>query len=189
MAHGTRKRMIERAASLFRERGYAATGVREIAAQAGTNRGVIYHHFPGGKTELATEALAYVDGIVSPAIAAICAELKPASAMHAVMAAAKTHMVDENGRPGCTVAAIALGADSADAKLRDAAERIFRSWQQSFRECLHREGWSEQDATNVATLLMAALEGGLIFSRAEGNTDALDRIARGIEYVLKTDTS
>ena len=48
----TRNRMVLAAAGLFRDQGYDGTGFRDVAEAAGTTPGVIYHHFPGGKTEL-----------------------------------------------------------------------------------------------------------------------------------------
>ena len=48
----TRDRMVLAAAGLFREQGYDGTGFRDVVKAAGTSQGVIYHHFPGGKSEL-----------------------------------------------------------------------------------------------------------------------------------------
>jgi AcrR family transcriptional regulator len=42
---GTRDRLIETAAKLFGERGYAATPLEEVVAAAGLTRGAVYHHF------------------------------------------------------------------------------------------------------------------------------------------------
>jgi AcrR family transcriptional regulator len=49
----SRNRMIQSAALLFREHGYSGTGFRDVIEHSGAPRGSIYHHFPGGKEELA----------------------------------------------------------------------------------------------------------------------------------------
>ena len=49
----SRTRMIASAAELFREQGYSATGFRDVVEHSGAPRGSIYHHFPGGKAQLA----------------------------------------------------------------------------------------------------------------------------------------
>ena len=49
---GTRQRVEDSAALLFRRQGYAATGLKQIAAESGAAFGSIYHFFPGGKADL-----------------------------------------------------------------------------------------------------------------------------------------
>ncbi|GAA5166117.1 TetR/AcrR family transcriptional regulator [Pseudonocardia eucalypti] len=186
MARDTRERMIRQAALLFRGQGYAATGIREVAEKAGAHRGVTYHHFPGGKTELAAEVLAYVDSQVGPVIEAICATQAPVPAMHAILAGARLVMTGGSQPAGCTVAAITLAEGADGPALRSAAREIFGRWQRSFRECLLRAGVPEQRAVEMATLLIAGLEGALVLCRAEGGTEPLDRVAAAMEYALRT---
>ncbi|MEV6279982.1 TetR/AcrR family transcriptional regulator [Nocardia sp. NPDC051832] len=178
--------MVRHAALLFRGQGYAATGFREIVERAGTRRGVIYHHFPRGKTELAEEVLALTDSTVGPAIEMVCARQEPIPAMRAILAGAKMVMTGGGYPPGCPIAAIALGAGPDDPGLLGAARDVFRRWQQPFRDCLQRNGIQEPDATNLATLLIAGLEGALVLCRTEGTTEPLDRVAAGLERALRT---
>ncbi|WP_043674247.1 TetR/AcrR family transcriptional regulator [Nocardia vulneris] len=184
MAGDTRARMIRKATLLFRGQGYAGTGLREVTAAAGTHRGVTYHHFPRGKTELAEEVLAYLDATVSPLIAAVCAEQQPVPAMHAILAGAKMVMAGGDQPPGCAVAAVTLGAGPDDHSLHEATRAIFRRWQQPFQECLQRNDFDESDAKNLATLLIAGMEGALVLCRAEGTTEPIDRVAAALEYAL-----
>lgn len=185
MARDTRTRMIRQATLLFRAQGYAATGFRELVEKAGTHRGVIYHHFPRGKTQLAEEVLALTDAAVSPAIEAVSASMEPVAAMRAILTGAKMVMTGGGYPPGCPIAAIALGAGPDDPALLTAARDVFRRWQRPFHECLQRNGFGEPDATDLATLLIAGLEGALILCRTEGNTEPLDRVAAGLERALK----
>src|ERR1700733_11334533 len=54
----TRERLLGEARRLFRERGYAATSLEQIAEAAGVTKGAIYGHFPSKEDLLisATEA-------------------------------------------------------------------------------------------------------------------------------------
>src|SRR6266702_119544 len=54
----TRQRMIRATARLMRRQGYAATGWRQVVADSATPWGSQFHHFPGGKEQLAAEAVA-----------------------------------------------------------------------------------------------------------------------------------
>ncbi|NIK79220.1 AcrR family transcriptional regulator [Paenibacillus castaneae] len=48
----TREKLLEAAKTLFAERGYDGTPVREINKQIGKGDGILYHYFPGGKREI-----------------------------------------------------------------------------------------------------------------------------------------
>src|SRR4029079_12102006 len=53
----TRERIIDATRELFMERGYAASGLKEISKAGTAPIGSLYHFFPGGKEELAAETL------------------------------------------------------------------------------------------------------------------------------------
>src|SRR5437764_12825208 len=54
---GTRDRIVDSTAELFRRQGYAGTGVKQIVAEASAPFGSLYHFFPGGKEELGAETI------------------------------------------------------------------------------------------------------------------------------------
>jgi TetR/AcrR family transcriptional regulator, lmrAB and yxaGH operons repressor len=55
--------MITGAAQLLAERGLLASSFSEVLDRTGAPRGSIYHHFPGGKDELVSEAIRHVGRI------------------------------------------------------------------------------------------------------------------------------
>ena len=58
MAKDVRARMVEAAVRLLATKGLEGTSFAEVLDLSGAPRGSIYHHFPGGKDELVTEAVA-----------------------------------------------------------------------------------------------------------------------------------
>ncbi|MEM9573977.1 MAG: helix-turn-helix domain-containing protein [Pseudomonadota bacterium] len=50
-------KFIETAALLFQERGFNGVGLTEIIEKSDAPKGSFYHHFPGGKDELAKESV------------------------------------------------------------------------------------------------------------------------------------
>src|SRR2546426_10055961 len=48
--------LLNGARQLLAEKGYAGMELRDVAARGHAPRGSIYHHFPGGKRQLAVEA-------------------------------------------------------------------------------------------------------------------------------------
>ena len=59
MASDTRSSMVRSAAALIRTRGATATSFSEVLADSGAPRGSIYHHFPDGKQQLASDAIGW----------------------------------------------------------------------------------------------------------------------------------
>ncbi len=53
----TRERIIYASAELFRRQGYPGTGLKQVVAEAQAPFGSLYHHFPGGKQQLAEEVI------------------------------------------------------------------------------------------------------------------------------------
>src|SRR5580700_6426925 len=52
-----RERMLSTTMRLIRDQGVEATGVLQVLDEARAPRGSMYHHFPGGKAQLISEAL------------------------------------------------------------------------------------------------------------------------------------
>src|SRR5262245_17893436 len=86
MGTDSRERMVRSAAYLFRERGYSGTGFRDVIAHSGAPRGSIYHHFPGGKVQLAEEAVKYAGDFLNAGILAATEGGDAASAVDAFVA-------------------------------------------------------------------------------------------------------
>ncbi|HEX4885839.1 MAG TPA: TetR/AcrR family transcriptional regulator, partial [Casimicrobiaceae bacterium] len=55
---GTRARLLAAAVMLLRRSGLAGAGINEIVRESGAPKGSVYHHFPQGKEQIVTEALA-----------------------------------------------------------------------------------------------------------------------------------
>jgi AcrR family transcriptional regulator len=60
----TRRRIVERAAPVFNQRGYAGTSISELVAVTGLEKGGIYNHF-ASKDELALAAFDYAVDLVA----------------------------------------------------------------------------------------------------------------------------
>lgn len=56
-APSPRERLLDAAETLFTEHGYAAVKLRDVAAAAGLHHSSLYHHAPGGKSQLFAEAV------------------------------------------------------------------------------------------------------------------------------------
>lgn len=176
MAAGTRERMVQAATELFRERGYDGTGFRDVVRAAGTTNGVVYHHFPGGKAELALSVVDATGQRLMALVEKACADNPPREAVMGVLDVIEKNLVRGDLRPGCPITAVALASEDADGRLRAAGDVIFSRIRESLLACLLRAGIVEQDGERFATLAVAAGEGAVILCRARRSTTPLREV-------------
>src|SRR5213592_836972 len=91
--------------SVERERGVDGTAFSDVIERSGAPRGSIYHHFPGGKAELAGEAVDYVGGLARDAIADPLDDGDPVRALRAFVELWRADFERSGGRAGCPIAA------------------------------------------------------------------------------------
>ena len=166
-------RLIVASAAQLRRRGYHGVGLNEILAAAGVPKGSLYHHFPGGKADLALAAadlagreLARViddafagAGTVDQAMTTLCHKL------------AKLFDLFDRA-DGCPVTTV-LFDDPENQIFRDRANAIFQTWIDIVRDHAMRLGWDRDAAADMAELALILIEGGWVLARARGNSDVL----------------
>jgi AcrR family transcriptional regulator len=170
----TRERFLTETASLLRAQGYAATGVAQIVAAAQAPFGSLYHHFPGGKTELAAEAIrtsgaayvALVPAIFDPAPDRL-------TGVRAFFAAAAEHLVETDYADACPIATVALEVASTNEPLRQATADVFDGWLDYGTAYFSGRGLPPTVARELTLAIVTALEGAFVLDQATRRTDAL----------------
>lgn len=181
MPTDTRTRMLVAGAELFRDRGYDGTGFREVVARAGAARGGIYHHFPHGKVQLATEVVDLTGGRIAEIVDSECAAHPPREAIGRLIAITERIMFEPDLRPGCPVAAVTLAANDPDGRLRTATARMFDRWRTAIAGCLVRADLAPDKADRFATLAVASVEGSLLLCRARDSPQPLRDIGLALQ--------
>jgi AcrR family transcriptional regulator len=173
-----RARMVQSAATLIRERGIHGTGLREVVAHSGGPRGSLGRFFPGGKTQLVTEA-------IDAALVELFGDLERAlgdaktfpEAISVVVAPWRRLLADHEFALGCPLAATICDAADNDS-LRTHVGGKFAGWRAQVAGAYTRFGATPEEAEAHATVLMAALEGALILARAQRSIEPLDTVER-----------
>ena len=175
MSADVRTRMIEGAAMLLALKGVEGTSFTEVLKATGTPRGSIYHHFPEGKDALIEEA---VDLLAAQAFDPL---EKHGGASAEKIARAfvdlwRTYLVGSELQAGCAILAVTVTADSA--RLVARAAGVFRKWRERLAALLEQGGLSRENAVSFAATLIAAIEGAMVFSRAEQSLEPFELVAK-----------
>ncbi len=183
----TRKRIIEVAAPLFNQRGFAGCSVQDVMEAAGLGKGGIYRHFES-KEELAAAAFEYGYGetIKQRRIGLDEIESAIGKLRHMVK-----HFVDiPSAVPGgCPLMNTAIDADDGNPALRKLAEQGLRTWKNRITSIVRQGVRSREIAATarpeqIANTIIATLEGSLMICRLEGNRNALQHAKTALDRML-----
>src|SRR5262249_55711299 len=162
---------------------YAAMELRDVAARGDAPRGSIYHHFPGGKAQLAAEAAALDGARVRAGIERSFAERGVRETLLRFGDVFRTRAADRPALIGCPVAPAALARPEDPARAA-AATAAFRSWEATIEAALEREGVAPERAAPFAALVVSTVEGALLRARAAGDHGPLDDAFAGLAQAL-----
>jgi len=170
----TRTRLIVAMVGALRTKGFHGVGLNELLAEADAPKGVLYHHFPGGKTELAVAAIDTVVVHLTRGLEGLFArqgDVVPA--LTAWLKDAQNALLDSGYQQGCPLATIALESTAEDMTIRDAVARGFAAIRETLKQALTRRGVPSGRAGSLAALIVSAYEGGLIQARVAGSKKPL----------------
>jgi AcrR family transcriptional regulator len=181
-----RQRIVIGAADMLARRGLTATSVREVAKHSRAPLGSTYHYFPGGKQQLAGEAVRYAGDAVHRTLAKRLTA-GPVEGLRAFLALWRKIVLDSDFRAGCPVLAVAVeepDGESATEAITAAAD-VFAAWQQLLADCLTAHGAEPVQARQLSNLIIAAVEGTVGICRAQRDIRPLDDVAEQLEALVK----
>jgi len=181
----SRAALIDKAATLFRRQGYAATGLNQILDEAGVKPGSLYHHFPQGKQQLAAAVVDTAGASIEQLLRRFLATDRPVADIVDRWIDLLVAALNSDDRDGCPIEPIATESVNASPEVRAASARAFRGWSAAIAERLCSESWSTTEAQQVAVAVIALIEGALILSRIAGDAAALNAAKPAARTLLR----
>ncbi|MDQ1508148.1 MAG: hypothetical protein QOD57_5875, partial [Actinomycetota bacterium] len=128
-AVNTRDRIIGAAAQLYGRYGYTGVGLKQVAAESGAPIGSLYHFFPGGKDELAAEALRLSGHGYQRLVEAVFENAPDlVSGIRATFEGAAGVLAASGYVDACWIETVALEVASTNEPLRLVTAEIFERW-------------------------------------------------------------
>ncbi|MFC9820361.1 TetR/AcrR family transcriptional regulator [Streptomyces erythrochromogenes] len=193
MAKGSapsRERIVAGAADMISRRGLSATSIREMAKHAKAPLGSTYHYFPEGKQQLAAEAVRHTGDWVARSLRKEL-EAGPAAGLGAFLDLWRKIIVDSDFHAGCPVLAVAIEEpqNGEIPPALTAAAEVFEQWEALLADSLRAHGAEAEQAAQLATLTVAAVEGTVAMCRAQRSTRPLDRTAEQLQALVAAVTA
>jgi len=181
----TRQRILDITEAAVLTKGFGATSIEEVIAEAGLTKSGFFYHFRD-KNELARALLerylerddALLDDVFTRG------RDLAGDPLHGFLVGLKLlaeTMADlPGGHPGCLVATYCYQERLFDREVRALNQRIVLHWRARFRRIIdeiaaHHPPREEVDFDALADMVSSTVEGGLILARATGDPDILPR--------------
>jgi AcrR family transcriptional regulator len=181
MARSTRESILTAAAELMRHKGYGAVGVKDIAAASGAPIGSLYHHFRGGKVQIAREALINAGHAYALLIPSIVDEYSNlGDAIDGVFTQAAEDMAGTGFANMCPVASVAAEVADTVEELRETSATVFQGWVDGGSAYFASRGVEASQAREVTLAVIGALEGAFVLARTLRSSEPLIAAGRAL---------
>ena len=181
--HATREKLMDIAEAAVLSKGFGATSIEEIIAEAEITKSGFFYHFKD-KNELARALLRrYLENedAVLDSLFTRGRELHD-DPLHAFLIGLKlmSEMMADlpNGHPGCLVATYTYSERMFDREVRDLNRQAVQAWRARFQAALEEIAarYPPRDAIDlkvVADMVTTSIEGGIVVSKALGEPQVL----------------
>jgi len=167
----TRQSIVEATGEQILAAGIGGTSLDSVRAATLTSKSQLFHYFPGGKMELVREVAFWEARQLLEAQEPDIHDLGSWGSWERWRTALVDYYIGR-GRWACPIGSLAAQAAMSDPELEVALAGIMRSWREDLRRGIDRMQLAgalapSADPNAVATVILAAIQGGLLLSQTE----------------------
>lgn len=180
-----REQILQTTCSLLDKQGYHGTGLNEIVKESGSPKGSLYHYFPEGKEQIVAEAVIQSGNETAGRIRFGLSESVNASKAISDFILKIAEQVElSKFAAGSPLTAVAMETATKSERINLACREAYLMLHTAFKDKLLTSQFSNSAADEMATFIVASIEGGIILSRTNHNADALRLVAKQIKKLL-----
>ncbi|MBC5772616.1 TetR/AcrR family transcriptional regulator [Pontibacter sp. KCTC 32443] len=189
-AERTRQYIIEQAAHLFNQRGYAGTSLQDIMAATGLTKGGIYGHFES-KEEIALAAFKHASAIILQLLSqTIKAHFTATAKLEALLDFYKKYIISPPITGGCPVLNTSVEADDTNPLLRASVVKVLNKMHRSLEGIVQQgiqqgEFKTTVNAEQFSILFISMIEGGVMVSKAYGKPHYLHTVLKQLHHMIQ----
>lgn len=161
--NAARHDLVVKLHELFRQRGYEGVSIGDISIATGLGKSSLYHHFPGGKEEMAEAVIAFARAALELDVFAPLRSDGDAAARIGAMLA-EVNRIYSGGATPCVLAA--LLSTTTESPLARGTAQIFADWKDAIAATVEELGVRPAEAQRRARAALSLLQGALVITRA-----------------------
>ncbi|HSL68780.1 MAG TPA: TetR/AcrR family transcriptional regulator [Longimicrobiales bacterium] len=179
-ALATKTEVLDRIMDSFRKHGYDGASLATISERTGLGKSSLYHHFPGGKEQMAIEVLAHLSAALRPTFQAVEDEPNPKKKLGIMLDAIDAFY--DGGKKACLLERLGASVDRArfGAPLRD----TFTTWMSVLASICRAAGLSAAIARRRAEGAIVRIEGALVVAAGTGDPSVFGRTLNELRATL-----
>ncbi|MBN3924726.1 TetR/AcrR family transcriptional regulator [Nostoc sp. NMS4] len=187
----TKTRILHQAAELFNQQGYAGSSMSDIMRVTGLQKGGIYNHFQS-KDDLALQAFDFaIARIKQHTRFVLRSKRHTVERLQAIIEIFSSFAENPPIKGGCPLLNTAVESDDAHPALRERAQEAMNSWLHLIHRIIETgiekgEIRPEVSADEIATIIIATLEGGIMMSKLYGDSIHIHRVINHLNQYLQT---
>ena len=168
----THQQVIEKLMRTFRESGYDGASLAELSAATDLGKSSLYHHFPGGKADMARQVLAHLEAELERALfEPMRSKEPPQKKLDAMLDAVSSFY--EGGRLACLLERLSASVDGR--QFRRPIAGAFEKWIGAAAALGVEAGLTPTVAWRRGEDLVVRVEGALVVAAGTGSTKVFAR--------------
>jgi len=172
-----REELLLRLFSIFRRSGFDGATLSKISRETGLGKASLYHHFPGGKVQMAEEVLRFVENWNDQnLIAPLGGKGRPKQKIKNMIATIND--MYEGGKSGCLIGAFV--PEDAFIEYQDQIKRILMKWIEAIAGVLIETGMERKESMLRAESAVAKIQGALIVTKGTGQRAVFGRLMKSL---------
>lgn len=189
----TKQKIIEASASIFNQKGYAATSIDDIINATGLKQGGIYRHF-SSKEDIAKACFQYSSGVISNQLMDATTGAKSAKEelfrlLDEFVSMAKNPPITG----GCPILNTSIDCDDTNEDIRELVQNAVNNWKLIISSILSKgitqgEFKQDTDVDEFVTIFISAIEGSIFLAKLYDDASYIIKVANYIKTICEKQT-
>lgn len=173
----TKAETLQKLKQVFRDHGYEGASMQALSEATGLSKASLYHHFPDGKQEMASQVLLEEGRKLQSLVLAPLSEKRNSEALIDSLSA--TAEFYDSDVPQCLMNSLTLGEGGR--LFGDTVKETVAAWRTVLAANYQALGASSEEADAWSAYALERIQGALVMSRVEASRAPLEQCLSELE--------